>query len=283
MRYAAFGYRKGGISNSETQLWNGSWGCWGALAQGSRLRPSTVVNQIVYHTEINEFSGTALKAYMAHHNLTLEQAVRNSVDAILEGYIDYEVEMNLRGTTCTITFNNLHDKRRQRTMWSLFALRCWFTYQHQGKTAEWLLKDCKTSLTLREVILYSQVIQSTIAPLNNRDRQFYYNADGSNAAYLMQMTLTEWRRILKGGYYRQTGQNAEDLWSKGGGYLSSQQVQRTANSWTKDYSDDFRNFASSTGVSLVSLINREFMITPARTMSAEVMQKFVRYVKYRKK
>ncbi|MGL5084867.1 MAG: hypothetical protein ACRC68_03995, partial [Clostridium sp.] len=216
MRYAAFGYRKGSTPNSETQLWNGSWGCWGSLAKGGSISPTYVVNQIVYHTEHNVFSGSSFKSYMAHHNLTLEQAVRSSIDAIFEGYIDYEVEMNTRGTSCTITFNNLHDKRRQRTMWSLFALRCWFTYQHQGKTTEWLLKDCKTSLTLREVILYSQVIQSTVAPLNVQvGRQFYYNADGSNAAYLMQMTLTEWRRILKGGYYRQTGHNAEDLWSKG--------------------------------------------------------------------
>lgn len=290
MRYEAWGYIKPSNGdtrepNSSTALFNGTWGCWGALAHGARIRPSGVVNQIVYHTELNLFGASGIHAYVANRGISLEQAVRESVDAILEGYIDYEVEMTRSNTSCIITFKDLHDKRRQRTMWALFALRCWFTYNHQGKTAKWLLESCKTSLTLREVILYSQVMQSSYnAMSSDRGIRFYYSPDGSNAAYLPQLTLTEWRRLLKGGYYNTTNEKSDDLWGKGGGYFSGQQVQRTANSWQKLYGGSFHRLSSNANnLNMYLHITRDWIPSGMQNMSETSMQKFVRFVKYRKK
>ena len=291
MRYEARGYRKPRgnapvqISNDQS-LFNGQWGCWGGLAQGARISPSQVVNQIIWNTEVGGFSGAGVKKYAAKNNLSLEQAIRNSIEAVNEGYLEYEITMLDGGRNCHVTFNNLSNKRRQRTMWILFVLRCWFQYDFQGYGASWYLEKCNTTLTLREVILYTQVITTSYSPFNRHQGcLFGYSSDGGNAAYLGHMSMTEWRRILKGGYYSDTVSSAQELWSEGGGYKSNQRVQRTANSYPRDYNGEFNRFNSGRHDSVKSVMQifKEFKSHDNTRLTEEQMQLFIRYVKYRKK
>lgn len=277
MRYHANGFRKNrGVSNNEV-LFTGNAGCWGMLA-GSGIPKISVVNQIVFETQYKQFQGSSFFK-LKPENLTDQEFLGRCVDAINEGYLDYEISEG-QNQDLVITFNNLHDKLRQRTMWILFTIRSMLQFLYNDTNISPMLLKSKMSLTLREKIIYSQLLYRNSSGIGrNANNAIYTYNTGGHAAYLTDMTMADFRAMTRGGAYYTGSEVSKMIWGVGGGYYSSQDVQDTA-----------RAAQTAASLSHGGLTNNMFSIIDSvlrpkgNTISAEEgLRKLIRLVKYYKK
>ena len=272
MQYTARGYLVGRDVSNDEQIYNGYAGCWGNLGNTHYVR-GKAINQISFQTEVERYSDTAYKS-LHPKGMSHVEFITQCVDAINEGYLDYTVEV-ISGNT-HITFDNLHDKLKQRTMWILFTLRSLFQYSGTGALAK-LLNEMKTSFTLRELIILSQAFYSAKNMADNSPYIGHYSS-GGNAIRHRDMSMADFRAILRGGRYYTGSTNAQTLWSAGGGYKSGTNVQNTSRAMD---TSDVEVVRVSRG--LYEAMSDYFAGSVEGTMTPETFRKFLRLVKYYKK
>lgn len=272
MQYTARGFVAGNPVSNDQQIYSGYAGCWGNLANTHYTR-GNVINQISFQTEVERYNDTAYRA-LKPEGMTDIEFITQCVDAINEGYLDYVVEK--QGSYTVITVNNLHDKLKQRTMWILFVLRSLFQYSGTGKLAK-VMKEMKTKFTLRELILLSQ---SFYVGTNMGDRSEFitHYSSGGVAIRHRDMSLADFRAILRGGRYYTGSELSKVTWSQTGGYKSGTNVQNTSRAMD---TSDIEAVRESRG--LYDAMKAYHAGKVEGSMTHETFRKFLRLVKYYKK
>lgn len=271
MEYTAKGFTLGKPVSNDLTIFSGFAGCWGVLAHGGSSTTGKVINQISFKTEVERVSDTAYRVLKPAEVSNLDFIVQ-CVDAINEGYLEYEVkEVDHR---IHISFNNLHDKLKQRTMWILFTLRSLFQYQGTAELARHM-KGMKTNFTLRELIIYGQTFYKISDMASQIPYITKYNSGGTALRH-SDLSLADFRAILRGGRYYTGSALSKVLWSEGGGYKSGTNVQNTARA-----TDTRSETAVGTQQSEFYLVIKSFQKN--ERMCSEGFRKLVRLVKYYKK
>ena len=284
MKYSAYGFQKGRTPNNETRIFDGLGGCWGYLAR-SGVSDTLVINEITYYTRHANFNGSSFNL-LKPESLTHKAFLAQCVDAINEGYLEYEI-LDDTGEGLVLKFKNLHDKLRQRTMWILFTLRSLIEFNPSSDfNGAVMVNACKTSLNLREKILLSQLFYKANASrtLGQQAWRLAFFESGGSAAWLRQMTLADLRGILRGGKYFTGNEKSKMTWGAGGGYYSNQDVQNTArvsveSGLSRDDYSDVQGHVQGILIKLIATDTRN-----GSSMEADkAFRKIVRFVKYYKK
>lgn len=291
MYYYSKGYQEGEEPSSRHMMYNGSWGCWGALSH----RTSThKINEIGYYVE----EGNAVLAELAkRYEVTPEQAFLMAAQAIVGDYITVRLgEQKVWGTGNSqhnhylVVFENLHDKLKQRTMWMLFTLRD-FMRPKGLKVLVALFDKVGTTTTLREKAIFCNAFYNVTSVLGG-DRFGLYITGGSGTP-IKAMTVSDLRAILKGKYFEGTakvGCYAKVKWGDScTPYRAGFNVQRTAlpslNGRDADLNQDY-NSGTQKGNDYRDGIKHHWDTCDGKMagLSGDVpLAAFVRFVKYYKK